>query len=334
MRCFIVIFLLISCFANAQNDSASHYTLYKEKLVLYSDLGFKSAPFSLRGDFPNEIKSLHYKHNFKSILGLGISYKWFGLRIAFGLPGELRPVSHYGESRFFDAGVKFSIKKTFWDIDLRSYGGYVIKDAYKWLDTLNELQPNLPRPRTKAVSVSLNSWYFFSDQFRMPAVYGINGEFNRNTGTWYLRSILNFFGVGDEGGPLLPKEMRDSTDTKTMASAATSLDLGVVPGYAFVVRKDGWQASMFGGLGAVLQGKNFTVGTLNRGFLGIAPRIDLRFVGGYSMPKCFFWFVSDFDIKSIGFQDLSYTQTFYSLSLVGGVRLNTRQKDKKLKNKN
>jgi hypothetical protein len=100
----------------------------------------------------------------------------------------------------------------------------------------------------------------------------------------------------------------------------------VVPGYAYTLRKDNWQASAFGGLGGVIQAKWYVHDSITRGFMGLAPRIDLRFVGGYSSPRYFAWFVTDFDVKSIRFNKLSYLQTYYQLRIVAGMRIKGKQK--------
>ena len=141
--------------AHSQETSDSlPYALYKNRVVLFSDLGFNAAPFSLKDDFNEGVETLKFKHNLQLAMGIGIKYKWFGLRIGFGIPGNLRPKSRFGKSQMFDLGLKFSFKKTFWDIEARRNTGYVIVDAKEWNDTLNDLRPNLLRPNTNATSFS------------------------------------------------------------------------------------------------------------------------------------------------------------------------------------
>ncbi len=328
MRVLILLVLLTLCnfIAHAQELDTLPYTLYKNRLVLYSDLGFNGAPFSIKDEFLGGYSKVKFKHNLKPTMGLGIMYRWFSLRIGFGLPGHLRPLSRYGKSRYTDLGVNFNIKNVYADIDLRSYSGFVVKDAYIWNDTLNEITPNDFRPETRAVSASINVWFFKSKTFRMPAVLGKVGYYEEKEQTWYLKSTLNFFGIGNESSPLLPDDLIDTTQTISRANAMSALDVGFVPGYAYVNRADSWQISLFGGLGAVMQAKFFRSGNITRGFLGLAPRIDLRFIAGYTEPDYFIWFVTDFDIKSIKFQDTRYNQTYYSVKLVAGVRLKKREK--------
>ena len=111
----------------------------------------------------------------------------------------------------------------------------------------------------------------------------------------------------------------------------SSLDLGLVPGYAYVYRYNNWQISAFAGLGGAIQSKFYAANNVTRGFLGIAPRIDLRFIAGYSKPKFFFWFTSDFDVKSIAYKEMKFSQDYHSVKLVAGVRLDKKKKTKKSK---
>ncbi len=316
-------------FGQKESDSLP-YTLYKERVVLFSDLGFKSAPFTLRDDFGEGVEKLKFKHNLRLSMGLGVMYKWFSLRIGFGLPGTLRPQSRFGKSQLTDLGINFSFKKTYWDIDARGYSGYAIMDAQKWNDTLNDLRPNLIRPDTRAVSFSTHVWFFKNKHFKMPAVLGKVGHYNRAESTWYFKGTLNFFGIGNENKPITPGELIDTTESKSYAHTLAALDIGFVPGYAYVGRIDNWQFSAFGGLGAVIQSKIYTFGQTTSSLLGLAPRIDLRFIAGYSKPDYFLWFVTDFDVKSIRFQEMRYNQTFYSIKVVGGIRL--KEKEKKPEN--
>lgn len=261
-------------------------------------------------------------------MGLGFAYKWAALRIGFGLPVLLRPVSRFGPSNYLDLGFKFNFRQTFWDFDFRNYNGYVLKDAYQWNDTLNSLSPNAKMPRTRSTSFSVNTWYFRSKDFRMNSVLGKVGDYNKSHGTWYFKGTLNLFGSTNDEGGLLPVGLVDTTQNINRVSTITALDIGIVPGYAYVYRWENWQAAGFGGLGGVLQSKFFAAEGQGRGFLGLAPRLDLRFIIGYSKAKYFLWLHTNFDVKSIRFRDLSYQQTYNTIRLIAGMRLDKREKKK------
>lgn len=318
--------LLFSSLNYAQEAETEAYTLYKERLILSSDFGFSSAPFSIKHDFPNSLKSLRFKHNLKPTIGFGINYRWFSIRLGLGLPGHFRPLSRFGESDYLDLGLNFTTKKMYWDLDFRNYRGYVIMNAYQWNNEYNSLHPNEFRPETQVLNISAQAWYFDSKDFKMPAVLGKVGHYNKEVHTPYLKSTINIFGVSNDGNTIIPTELVDSSDTKSFAQAITALDLGLVPGYAYVNRIKNWQFSAFGGIGGVVQAKFYSTGVVSRGFIGLAPRFDMRFAGGYSKPSYFCFLVSDFDIKSIHHKELKYNQTYYKLQLVAGYRFEGKKK--------
>ncbi len=325
---YIIIFITASVWG--QTDSSA-YTSFKKKLIIYADLGYTTAPFSLNYNFTPEIDKLKYRNNFRTVLGFGVSYKWFALRVGIPLPGNVRPISQYGNTVHYDLGVDFTIKKTFCDLDIRNYQGYAIKNAKDWNDTLNDLKPNDIRSITNAVSLSANIWYFHDHNFKMSALKGKTAHYNKEVKTWYIKSSLNIFGVGNGDNSLIPVELIDTLNSKTGTNVISSVDLGVIPGYAYVNKINNWQFSVIGGLGAAIQGKFYSVDKVPRGFLGLAPRYDIKLIGGYSVPKYFLFLVTDFDNKSIRFSDFVYRQSFYSIKLVGGWRFDVKEKRKKEK---
>lgn len=324
----LVLFLSFSAFG--QNDTLP-YTLYKDNIVLYSDLGYSSAPFSIKYDFEPGIEKIKYKNNFRTILGFGICYKWFALRLGIPLPGYFKPVSRYGKTTPVNLGVDFTIKKTFCDLDFRYYEGYAIKDALRWNDSLNELRPHDILPKARSVSISGNVWYFHNKDFKMSVVRGKTGEYEREVKTWYLKNTINGFGVGNDLGSIVPQQLEDTLNSKTASSFYTAFDIGVVPGYAYVNKINNWQFSILAGLGGVVQGKFYAVNGGVRSTLGLAPRYDVRFVGGYTVPRYFLFLVTDIDNKSIRYNDLVMRQSFYNVKIVGGIRF---VDDKKIRSKN
>ena len=87
-----------------------------------------------------------------------------------------------------------------------------------------------------------------------------------------------------------------------------------------------WQIAGWAGFGPVLQAKYYQFNGDFRGFLGLAPRYDVRLMGGYTTPKFFLFLVTDFDNKSIRFNELIYRQYFYTVKLVGGYRFPRKEK--------
>jgi hypothetical protein len=93
-----------------------------------------------------------------------------------------------------------------------------------------------------------------------------------------------------------------------------------------VNRFKNWQIAGWAGFGPVIQAKYYQQNGDFRGFLGLAPRYDVRLMGGYTTPKYFLFLVTDFDNKSIRFNQLIYRQSFYTIKLVGGYRFPKKEK--------
>jgi hypothetical protein len=323
----ISFFLLHICFiSQAKETDSSAYRLFNDKLVLYSDFGFRTAPFSLHYPFSSTVSKIKYRNNFREILGFGASYKWFSLRFGIPLPGSAKSVSKFGETKTFMIGIDFTIKKVFTDVDFRLVQGYSMKNAIHWNDTLNKANPHALLPQTTAVNFTINNWYFHSKDFKMQAVRIRNGHYEKDTKTWYIKSTINLYGVGNGNQPLVPQELINPNISKTSTSTLSAFDFGFIPGYAFVKKHQHWQFSGIFGLGGVVQAKFYEVNGATRGFLGLAPRYDVRVLGGYTDEKRFLYLETDFDNKSFRFADFKFRQTFYSIKLVAGIRLNKKEK--------
>jgi hypothetical protein len=293
---------------------------YRDKFILYNDLGFTTAPFDITfKNKQNTNQTLNYRNNLRTSYGLGCHYQWLSLHILAQLPGSIRSVEKYGKSIYFHLGGDFTIKNTFSDLDLYYYKGYAIKH-YLSATSSNYILPNL-----EALNISLNAWYFFNDNFKMGAVRGRNSIFNKNVHTWYIKTTLNSFSISNPDN-VIPTLFTDPTSTKTNAEKYQSFDLGVLPGFAFSNTYNHWKYSLLSGFGFVVQEKGYQSGEINRKFIGLAPRLDLKIIGGYNTNKNFIMLYSEFDNKSISIPDLKLNQIYYTIRLVYGYRFDKKSK--------
>ncbi|MDG2464175.1 MAG: DUF4421 family protein [Crocinitomicaceae bacterium] len=312
--------------AYSQDDSTKHYTRFRDDIVLYSDIGYNSAPFRLVYSFDDDVNKLKYRHNFSPVLGFGVSYKWFALRIGFALKGTTRSESRFGQSTYLDIGTQFQIKKWFFELDARSFKGYAIKNATKWNDTLTAFLPNDIRKNTQTFNISINSWYFFNENVNMQAIQGKTGHYEKEVRSFYLKPTFSVHGVGNEESSVVPTELIDSLFDKTRSKLYSSIDIGLVPGYTYVNRINNWQFCAFFGLGAVAQAKFYSTVGGERGFLGLSPRYDVRLYGGFSVPRYFAFLSLNLDNKSIRFTDFKYRQNYFNFRITGGIRLDRGKK--------
>jgi hypothetical protein len=295
---------------------------FRLKKVWYSDFGFNTAPFSINFKDANGNKEhLFYRNNLRSVLGIGFSYKWIAIRLALNLPGHVKPVSKFGKTKYIDLGFEFKTKKRFFDIDYHDYVGYAIKNAYKWNDSLNQFSnPHFISNKLQAQSLSVNVWRFYNKKIILNALRGKTAIYKSKEQSFYIKTTFNAHGLINDTS-LIPFEKTVLSNTKTSSKYIFANDFGLIPGYVYVNRYKNWQYSAMFGFGPVLQIKNYGGFEFSRTFVGLAPRIDIRINLGYNVNNWFVNLVTEFDNKSIRFNDLAYRQTFYMIKLVGGIRL-------------
>jgi hypothetical protein len=327
--------LLISFSSTAKEgkeEDTLAYKLYKNKVILFTDLGYNSAPFSVQYPFDKDLSKIYYRNNYKTVLGLGGAYKWLSLRVSFAIGQNTKNTEKFGTTDFRSFRASYTYKQTYCEFDLRIFRGFAIKNAIEWNDSLTNNNPNDIRPFTTSTGLSLNAWYFFDQNLNMNAFYGKKGNYKRNASSFYLKNTCNIYGVGNDKRTLLPDNLIDTSNSKTESPYFNAIDIGVIPGYAKIFKYKNWQFGGLFGLGAVIQNKYYATNQVTRGFLGLAPRYDIICVAGYTGDRRFVLISADFNNKSIRYNDLVYRQSFYHLKIIGGFRLKPKNKQKKIKN--
>ena len=301
---------------------------FSDAKIISAETGYTSAPFTLKYPLTSEIDKITFKNNLAPFLRLAFNYKWFVLRLSIPNIGNIRDASNYGRSRQYNLGMDFSHKKVYYDFEFKYIRGFSILDANRWDSTLDEVHRNSIQPKIQSLNISANAWYFHHKDFKMGALLGKRSYYTKLVHTWYVKGTMNFFGVDTKNAGLIPTVLQDEQNSKTMSSTFSAFDVGFVPGYAYVNRFKNWQIAGWAGFGPVIQAKYYQVNGDFRGFLGLAPRYDIRIMGGYTTPKHFLFLVTDFDNKSIRFNDLIYRQSFYTIKLVGGYRFPVKENKK------
>lgn len=319
MSKILFILLIISAhFVLAQNDSLP-YKMFKERVVFHSSIGYNAAPFSLKGNF-GQIDKLKYRANLNPIMGIGYAHKWFAFNINFKLPGYIRSTTDYGRTSYFDLAVKFGVKRWFFNIDLHSYRGFGIKNANLVSDQLPLSNKNiLINDQLNTFSFSVNGYRFDERNFKIKPAMGIVGRYSEKASSLYMKYTVNIHGI-NAANNIMPYDFFENDKTIHRANNIGAFDFGLVPGWAHVNNIDGWQYGVLAGLGGVIQVKAYSSEGTSRGFLGLAPRVDLKLQGGYNVDNWFVMLTSSFDNKSIRFNEFQYQQVYYYLRLTYGYR--------------
>lgn len=320
MKRIVSIFLLffLAKTAYTQNDSLP-FDSYRDKIVVHTSLSFRDAPFSLKGNFTGTNR-LKYRANLNLIHGVGFAYKWFAINLNYKIPSYLKDRDLYGTTKYFDLGFQFTLKKVFVRVDFHDYHGYGIRDAGIYSDKIDVPPSNYYlNEDVRNSALGLNVYYLIDPKLNMKAAIGFTGRYVEPAHGLYLRFTANLHGISS-GDRIIPEELVNSDKSIFGAKSISAFDTGVIPGYAYLNNINGWQFSAFAGVGGVIQGKFYRYESKNRGFLGLAPRVDLRIQGGYNVEKWFLMLNSNFDVKTIRYSDLSFNQSNYLIRLTYGYR--------------
>jgi hypothetical protein len=301
----------------AQNDSLP-YTLFKEKILFYQDLGFNTTPIVISGAFKNNIQSITYINNPRFMLSIGGTYKWLSGRLSVAIFGNMLSLKEYGKTSQFNLGFNFSVKKNYFEVDLNFAAGYTLLNSIKWSNSNHQILPEM-----NTIDLGLRTWYFHNKFMKMQLLKGKIGHYNKEIMSFYAKSAFNIFNLNNITNTILPTQLTDSLNTKTLSNNFSSFELSLIPGFAYVNRKNNWQYSILIGIGGALQLKGYSTNEINRTFVGLAPRFDFRINGGYNVPRFFSFLSLEYDNKSVTFNELSYYQNYISVNLTVGVRLKT-----------
>jgi hypothetical protein len=295
---------------NAQTQALESF---RHRPIMYADLGYNVNPFRIAYPSGSQTSTLAYKNNFSPFLGLGFAYKWFHLRLGFPVIGNLRPNNKFGKTTQYNFAYDFTYKRVWYDLEFKSTFGYALK------------QPKVILPDAYSVNVMTNAWYFGNPNFQINGLLGKRAHYTQQILTWYVKGTMNYFGSGNRGEALIPNSLQIPQQALTTITRLQAFDFGATPGVAYVNRKKNWQIGGWAGVGPVIQFKEYQTEDFSQIRMGLAPRFDLRLMGGYSSGEKFFFIVTDFDNKSIRFDDFRYRQVYFALKFVAGYRFKEKE---------
>ena len=324
MKKIVLFFLLLSNFSFSQESDTIPFNSYRDRIVIYGDIGTNSSHFTLQDNFNLGVEKLNYKHNIKTILGIGLAYRWFALHLGFALSGNLKSTSKFGNSKYFNLKIRGAYKQIYYYAGIRSYRGFYLKNEFEWNDSLSSFQPNGIYPNISSNSLEVDVWYLVSKKFDMHAVLGRVGHYKRFAQTLYFRNSINAFNINNKTESVIPQPLTDSTD-RMNANSIGVIELSFIPGYAFVNRYNDWQYSAFGGIGVAFQSTYYIKDKISRSFTGLAPRFDFRVSFGYNVENYFLTMEGTYNIRSVKIQSLKYNQSYYTVRLLGGYRFKTKK---------
>lgn len=306
-------------------DTINEYILFKNRLVLYSDIGYISSPFNLVFRDPSNVKhSLNYRINHGLMLGIGGSYKWISLRLSYMILNNLENIKKYGKTNFLGLQLDIPIKRMYFELDLFRVQGYALNKANKKIPEISS--KTLIFPDIATLNINVAGYYFFNRAFDINSMKGRSGHFKSRVNSVYLKGNFGYSSVSNNNDPIIPNNFLDLDNiNRFQSNNIGALEFGVVPGYTYVNRLKNWQFSGLFGLGASIQHKFYTIDDHTRTFIGFAPRIDAKVNVGYNPVNWFIMLGGELDFKQIKFTDLIYRNLIYNIKLTGGYRFKIKK---------
>ncbi|RLD56516.1 MAG: hypothetical protein DRJ01_15145 [Bacteroidetes bacterium] len=249
MKKQLFIILIIILFGNNFQTSAARL-LYKsksdtnyyeshKKMLAIKFLGVsKVASFSI---FDNQNSSkLLYQPNEALNIGLGFNYKWFGLDLAFNIPGFNNDNAKYGKTKKTDIQTHIYTRKIIIDANLQHYKGFYIKNPKDIINNWQSDQAYPQRSDIETVSIGCNLTYSFNNKkFSYKSAFIQNERQKKSAGSFLLGAFVSAFAIGADHD-IIPYYSIKTFNENLHLVSASSFSLGISVGYiyTFVIRKN------------------------------------------------------------------------------------------------
>ena len=184
--------------------------------------------------------SLYYSPNSSLNLGIGATYKWFGLGLAFNFPFINNDDQVYGNTRRFDAQTSFYGRKFIIDFYLQVYQGYYIENPDEYKNDWNEADGYPIRPDIATTSFAGSfTWIFNHEKFSAKSTFIQTELQKKSAGSLLAGGFFNLLGVyGDSA--IIPNELHQTFKDDLLFNSVSVGGIGISVGYShtFVIWKN------------------------------------------------------------------------------------------------
>lgn len=242
-------------------DGIQHYLLYRNhdstyiksyadhvtlKLVAINKINY----FGIKDK--NTGAGLRYRPEFGVNLGVGVSYKWFALDLAFNI--GIRENKDFENSEHFDFHGRVFSSRQFIEGSLQYYYGHILGNV-SGIDEDNYDFPDI-REDIRSISFGLQYLYAFNyDKFSLKAPFVLNEIQLKSAGSPIFGASFAYFSM-DADSSIVPQNLMDYFDPKLQMTDFNVISLAVNIGYMYTFV---WKKHFFITLG-IIPGLNFNLG--------------------------------------------------------------------------
>ena len=195
---------------------------------------------------------LRYRPEFGVNLGVGVSYKWFAIDLAFNI--GIRENKDFENSEHFDFQGRVFSSKQFFEGSLQYYYGHILGNV-SGIDEGNYEFPEI-REDIRSISFGLQYLYAFNyDKFSLKAPFVLNEIQLQSAGSPIFGASFAYFSM-DADSSIVPQSLTEFFDPKLHMNDFNVISLAVNMGYMYTFV---WRKHFFITLG-LIPGLNFNLG--------------------------------------------------------------------------
>ncbi|MBE9469265.1 MAG: DUF4421 family protein [Bacteroidetes bacterium] len=190
-------------------------------------------------DKKNKSKLLYHPNEALNI-GFGLSYKWFGLDLAFNIPGFNNDNGKYGSTKKSDLQTHIYTKNVIIDANFQYYKGFYIKNPKDIIDSWQRDYPYPQRSDIETVFIGCNLTYSFNNKkFSYKSAFIQNEWQKKSAGSFLLGTFSSLFSMR-ASEDIIPYNSTKIFDENLHLVSAASINLGISLGYiyTFVIEKN------------------------------------------------------------------------------------------------
>ena len=286
---------------------------YKGQLGLYVYGISKFSNFQLKENGQKNDSTLKYHPNNNFNLGLGFSYKWLGLGIAFNLPFINNDNSLKGKTSSLDLQLDLYSRRLFMNGNLQVYQGYYWSNPETFYSDWDTEDSLVVRPDVTTVTLGFNGVYIFNhEKFSFKAAYQFTERQVKSAGSMLLGFRFSLYAIGADSA-LVPAELHPFYPNSTEIGSLSSISLGAAFGYThtFIVGKYFFVNGLFMfGLNNQVIAANDIAGEQISSAAKISTNVTFRTSIGFNKPKSYYGMA--FNVDSFLLRDANSTELSYS----------------------
>ena len=181
---------------------------------------------------PNNGSEVVYRPNSTMGLGIGLTYRWFGLDLGIGLPASKDKEATFGSTQRLELVTSLYALRTIIDIQLQLYKGYYNSNYDQW----SPVGDNLVRGDARTLSIGFKYAYLFNGK-NMSLRTAFTGDAIQRVsqGSPVLGGQFSLFDLRADSS-FLPVEARAEYNSRASIVDANFLMGGLYGGYAATLK--------------------------------------------------------------------------------------------------